>query len=1219
VILVVVICVLTGGLMWWMQRRGVGRRRRWERERYLAYLEQLEEELGAAAATQTQRLATLYPDDALLAGLVSTRRRVWERRRIDPDHLTVALGRGRVPLSCPVTLPLNDNPLVEYEPDLLGRARALVTRWSELEAAPVVLGLLEHRQVAVAGGAHLGRALARHVVCQLAVTQGPDDVQVAVIGDAAAATDWEWAKWLPHARRVRSHQDSPRLLGFDPRSITSVLADAVGPRLAAAQRERDDPAGSRAVPSMPDLLLVVDGQGAADAVAMMPGGELLSMTGSAVSVLWLAGSALGATARVTVREGGALAFEEIAFGGARIEPVRATLCSTELADRIARGLAPLLLDEREGGRDLSEEVRLVELLGMPAQAIDADRAWRETQGPRALRIPLGVRLDGQHAILDLKEAAEGGMGPHGLVVGATGSGKSELLRTIVTALAIGHDPDLLNFVFVDFKGGASFADLARLPHCAGMITNIERDLTLVDRMQAALYGEQERRQRLLREAGNLDDIRQYRARRQAGVELPPMPYLLIVVDEFGELLGNRPDFLDLFVTLGRVGRSLGMHLLLATQRLDEGRIRGLEGHLRYRVCLRTFSAEESMAVLGNRDAFHLPPYPGVGYLRVDGDPEVFKVALVSRSDRADAGDGAVVDFSSAGPEAAASHPRPEAESGDTDMDVIISRIAGLRPPAHQVWLPPLPANLDLADVLARDARTEHLKVPIGMVDVPRAQRQDPLVLDFSGVGGHLAVVGAPQSGKSTLLRTLLAAFITTHDPADVQFYCVDVGGGTLRSFEPAPHVGAVAGKADRERILRVIQHVGSLIEERELLFRERALEGMAAYRRERTAGRLPGTPYGDVFLVIDDLAQVQSEIDQVEAELIRIATAGLSYGIHLVITAHRWGDVRARLRDAIGSRLELRLNDPTDSEIGRLFAASLPVGAPGRGLIRPGLHFQAAVAPPPEGLVEAARAAAAGRQAPRVHSLPGLVHEEELGRLACAGTPIGLESGRLEPVVLDMRAGDPHLLVFGDGQSGKTNLLRVIARDLAARTSAEESVVSLVDYRRQLADAARLPHVRSYCWSPAEASRLVAELLARLGAREPAPLGELWRGPHDYLLVDDYDWVATPAGNPLGALADLALQGHDIGFHVVLARRVGGSVRASFEPFFQRVREMGPPGLIMSGDPYEGPVLAGQKAEPMPPGRGWLVRRGHKTLQVQTLYATIRPAMYEERPETASG
>jgi DNA segregation ATPase FtsK/SpoIIIE, S-DNA-T family len=182
------------------------------------------------------------------------------------------------------------------------------------------------------------------------------------------------------------------------------------------------------------------------------------------------------------------------------------------------------------------------------------------------------------------------------VAGATGSGKSELLRTIVAGLAATHPPELLAFVLVDFKGGAAFADLARLPRVAGLITNLQADLSMVDRARAALQGEQERRQRLLREAGNLPDLRAYAAMRAGDGSLAALPHLLVVVDEFGELLDARPDFLDLFMAVGRVGRSLGMHLLLASQRLDEGRLRGLDGHLRYRVCLRTFSAAESSNV-----------------------------------------------------------------------------------------------------------------------------------------------------------------------------------------------------------------------------------------------------------------------------------------------------------------------------------------------------------------------------------------------------------------------------------------------------------------------------------------------------------------------------------------------------------------------------------------------------------------------------------------------
>ena len=232
--------------------------------------------------------------------------------------------------------------------------------------------------------------------------------------------------------------------------------------------------------------------------------------------------------------------------------------------------------------------------------------------------------------LDLKQAAEGGMGPHGVLVGATGSGKSELLRSLVAGLAARHAPEELAFVLVDYKGGAAFADLSRLPHVAGLITNLQRDLSLVDRMHAALIGEQERRQTMLREAGNLDDIVAYQARRDADPSMPPMPDLLVIVDEFAELLAARPEFIDLFVGLGRVGRSLGIHLLLSSQRLDEGRLRGLESHLRYRLCLRTYSSTESKLVLGTPDAYLLPSLPGLGYLKVDTETYVqFRAALAS--------------------------------------------------------------------------------------------------------------------------------------------------------------------------------------------------------------------------------------------------------------------------------------------------------------------------------------------------------------------------------------------------------------------------------------------------------------------------------------------------------------------------------------------------------------------------------------------------------------
>ena len=251
-------------------------------------------------------------------------------------------------------------------------------------------------------------------------------------------------------------------------------------------------------------------------------------------------------------------------------------------------------------------------------------------GRRRLRVAIGVSETGDPVELDIKEAAHGGMGPHGLCVGATGSGKSEFLRTLALGLVATHPPEALNLVLVDFKGGATFLGFERLRHVAAVITNLSDEAHLVARMRDALAGEMTRRQQELRAAGNFANVTDYEAARAAGAALAPLPVLFIVVDEFSELLSQQPDFADLFIAIGRVGRSLGMHLLLASQRLDEGRLRGLENHLSYRICLKTFSATESRAVLGTPDAYDLPNAPGAAYLKTaDGRLVRFRAAFVS--------------------------------------------------------------------------------------------------------------------------------------------------------------------------------------------------------------------------------------------------------------------------------------------------------------------------------------------------------------------------------------------------------------------------------------------------------------------------------------------------------------------------------------------------------------------------------------------------------------
>ncbi|HEY9415995.1 MAG TPA: type VII secretion protein EccCa, partial [Pseudonocardia sp.] len=528
----------------------------------------------------------------------------------------------------------------ELEPVSAWSLRRLVRAHTLVPDLPVAVALCgDLRTVRVQPGdddrdGTVTRALVRAVLLQYAVWHSPVEARLVVVASERSWPAWEWVKWLPHVAHPTLTDEVGQL-----RMVTSRAGEVAG-WLSTSASAHPTSAG-RAGP--PRVLVVVDGVDVRRAGAdWLDRPEVTVLRIEDVVRLGTA-QRLGEGCPPLVRPGELRMVVEHARIGVRNGPDPDAepnwigrpdqLClseATALARRMARYRAPSTADP-DAGRPLRTTVGLPELLGLATpQSVPVARArWRESPLD-SMRVPIGLGESGEPVLLDLKESARGGSGPHGLCIGATGSGKSELLRTLVLGLAATHPSDELNMVLIDFKGGATFLGLSELPHVAAVITNLADELSLVDRMADALAGEINRRQEVLRAAGNLASVHDYERLRRTRPDLEPLPALLVVVDEFSELLAQRPELIDLLVSIGRLGRSLQMHLLLASQRIDEGRLRGLESHLSYRIALRTFSPAESRAVLGVPDAYHLPPMPGSGYLALGTDELVrFRAAYVS--------------------------------------------------------------------------------------------------------------------------------------------------------------------------------------------------------------------------------------------------------------------------------------------------------------------------------------------------------------------------------------------------------------------------------------------------------------------------------------------------------------------------------------------------------------------------------------------------------------
>ncbi|OBY95592.1 type VII secretion protein EccCa [Actinomyces oris] len=1242
---VVMVITAVGMLISLVSRRaGQSRQRRDRRDRYLDRLAATHEDATARDHEIREQAYRTHPAPHALPQWAISPVRRWERRRSHADFLLLRIGTADLIMPS-AAIPTVGMPQ-EVDPLLLAEMRSLVRAHEVQPDLPTTINLDCAGEVSIVGPPEATRHLARVLLSQAAVHHAPEDLHLALVYPDQNAQEWDCLARLPHLRMngVFDGPISRRRVAPTQPALEQLLREEI--HEASRQAARLNRTGGRkARPTGPRLLAVVEQEGPALPLAVPD--NALDSAAIGATVLYLVTDRLhepsDPSLRLTVQHDGTIVIEDLrpvsAEPGRPEQTPPPVACRPDdlgpaLAEGISRALAPYSLGAAAERQDQDETTTtLAELLGVDdPRAIDPRTAWSPRSPRDFLRVPIGSDDSGATVLLDLKESAQLGVGPHGLCVGATGSGKSELLRTLVAALASTHGPEDLSMILIDYKGGAAFAPFAPLPHVVGLMDNLADDAGLVERARASLAGEVTRRQKQLRDAGSSPDIAHYRRLRAEHPEMAPMPHLFVIIDEFGELLTASPDLVDLLLTIGRIGRSIGVHLLLSSQRIEAGKLRGLDTYLSYRICLRTFTEAESSTVIGVGDAFHLPAVPGYGYLKVDTSIFTrFRSGFVSGPIDTIDEQPSPEEIEERVPLLLPTYNGLEAESSvtveddvpeghttrATVVDTVVSQLAQAAPVSSPVWLDPLPSRLTLSRLHSASLRrgrnavpvppVPSVSVPIGIVDDPAQQRQDPWLLDLTLGGGHVSITGAPQSGRTNFLWTLATSAALCLPPSRLAFYGIDATGGGLARLSALPNVGGIATRGDRERMRRVVEEIVTMLDTREQVFSRHRIDSLDVLRNRHATGQIPELASADVVLLIDGLGLLRSDFEELEDSLDDILRRGSGLGVHAVMTLSRSNELRMAQQPLVGTRLELRLNDPADSLIARKLSKTLRADVPGRVLTPEQLFAHAALpiaddADTSHGVGTALEELAgqiasrwSGERPAPIRMLPEAIDPADLpdGEEEPDLLPLGLFQDTMTPINLDLVGRDPHLLVLGDPGCGKSTVLRGVIESLVERHTPDELVIAVYDMRRTTADACPESYLGGHATSAALAEGLSASIAQELERRSAAmSAGEEPDGPRIVLVVDDYDILAAGNSNPLAPIIPYLSSARDLRLNVALTRPVAGSSQAMYDQLLQALRNTGATGLLMDGERSEGIVLAGMRAEHLRPGRGWWLRRG---------------------------